>query len=328
MVCESSRDSKGVTMPRNRIQFQKGLSEARFEALYGSEEKCRALVVGWRWPDGFACPKCGGREHCIVGPRRLFQCNACRRQTSPMAGTIFNSTKLPLTTWFRAMYLITQTKQGISSIELGRRLGVTQTTAWKIKTKLAEAMRLTSEAERLDGDIEMDDAYLGGQRSGGKRGRGSPGKRPIIVAVQKDENGRPRRIKLRRIARFKRPRVKSLAKRIIAPGATVVTDGLSCFRGVADAGCRHVAIKTGSGRRAAQHPAFKWVNTMLGNIKSAIVGTYRAVTKKHVVRTLAEFEWRFNHRVDLAGMIPALGRAAVATKPQPYWWLKMADYGA
>jgi hypothetical protein len=70
------------------------------------------------------------------------------------------------------------------------------------------------------------------------------------------------------------------------------------------------------------------INTMLGNIKCAITGTYRALRKKHMVRYLAEFEWRFNHRFDLAAMIPALGRAAVATKPQPYWWLKMADYGA
>ena len=132
-------------MARNRIQFQKGLSEALFLALYGNEEQCRSLVVAWRWQEGFRCPKCGGQEHCIVGPRRLFQCNACRRQTSPMAGTIFNSTKLPLTVWFRAMYLVTQTKQGISSIELGRRLGVTQTTAWKIKTKLAEVMRAVGE---------------------------------------------------------------------------------------------------------------------------------------------------------------------------------------
>ena len=129
-------------MARNRIQFQKGLSEAGFVTLYGTEELCRAAVARWRWPHGFVCPKCGGAEHCIVGPRRLYQCNTCRRQTSLTAGTLFASTKVPLTTWFRAMYLITQTKQGISSIELGRRLGVMQTTAWKIKTKLVEAMRL------------------------------------------------------------------------------------------------------------------------------------------------------------------------------------------
>ena len=315
-------------MAGNRIQFQKGLSEARFATLYGTEDLCREAIAQWRWPDGFVCPACGSSDHCIVGPRKLFQCNACRRQTSLTAGTIFNATKVPLTTWFRAMYLITQTKQGISSIELGRRLGVTQTTAWKIKTKLAEVMRIAGEKDKLSGRIEMDDAYLGGERSGGKTGRGSPGKKPIVVAVQTDEKGRPRRIKLSRIPRFKRARVKSLAKRIIAPDATVLTDGLACFRGVADAGCIHVAIPTGPGRKAARHPAFRWVNTMLGNIKSAITATYRALRKKHMVRYLAEFEWRFNHRFDLAQMIPALGRAAVATKPAPYSWLKMADYGA
>lgn len=315
-------------MARNRIQFQKGLSETSFMTLYGTEEQCREAIAHWRWPEGFICPACGGTEHCIVGPRELYQCNACRRQTSLTAGTIFNSTKVPLTTWFRAMYLITQTKQGISSIELGRRLGTTQTTAWKIKTKLAEVMRIASDKGKLDGRIEMDDAYLGGERSGGKTGRGSPGKTPIVVAVQTDEKGRPRRMKLRRIARFKRRRMTSLAKSIIAPGTTVVTDGLACFRGVTDAGCVHIAIATGSGRRAARHPAFRWVNTMLGNIKCAITGTYRALRKKHMVRYLAEFEWRFNHRFDLEAMIPTLGRAAVNTRPAPYWWLKMADYGA
>src|SRR6476469_9083329 len=315
-------------MARNRIQFQKGLSEARFQALYGDEERCRALVIGWRWPDGFICPKCRGRACCVVGSRRLFQCNACRRQTSPMAGTIFNSTKLPLTVWFRAMYLITQTKQGISSIELGRRLGTTQTTAWKIKIRLAAAIRRDNDRTPLDGRVEMDDAYLGGQRSGGKTGRGSPGKRPIVVALQSSDGKRPARLKLRRIARFKRKRVKSVAKRIIAAGATVVTDGLKCFRGVADAGCTHVTIGTGSGRAAARPPAFKWVNTTLANIKTAIVATYRAVRKKHMVRTLAEFEWRFNHRDNLAAMIPILACAAARTTPVTYADLKWADYGA
>ena len=70
-------------MARSRIQFQKGLSEAQFAHLYGDEEKCRALVISWRWPEGFVCPKCGGLEHCVTSKRRLFQCNACRRQTSP-----------------------------------------------------------------------------------------------------------------------------------------------------------------------------------------------------------------------------------------------------
>ena len=123
-------------MARNAVQFQKGLSEPAFDRQYGMEEQCRAMVIAARWPDGFWWPAYEGREHGMVTTRDLFQCTACRRQTSPIAGTIFASTKLPLRTWFRAMYHLTQSKQGTSSIELGRRLGVTQTTAWTVKHKL------------------------------------------------------------------------------------------------------------------------------------------------------------------------------------------------
>ena len=84
-------------MARNKVQFQRGLSEAGFDALYGTEAQCRAVVIASRWPKGFECPGCGGR--------------ACRRQTSPIAGTIFASTHLPLRLWFRAMYHLTQSKQ-------------------------------------------------------------------------------------------------------------------------------------------------------------------------------------------------------------------------
>jgi ribosomal protein L37AE/L43A len=129
-------------MARNKVQFQKGLSEAAFETLYGTEAKCRAVVIASRWPNGFECPLCGGRTYCEVMSRGLFQCSSCRRQTSPIAGTIFASTHLPLRLWFRAMYHLTQSKQGISSIELGRRLGVTQTTAWKIKHRCCYRSRV------------------------------------------------------------------------------------------------------------------------------------------------------------------------------------------
>ena len=108
--------------------------------VYGTEEKCRAAVIASRWPNGFECPACGDRRYCEVKTRGLFQCSACRHQASPIAGTIFASTHLPPRPWFRAMYHLTQSKQGISSIELGRHLGVTQTTAWKMKHKLAQVM--------------------------------------------------------------------------------------------------------------------------------------------------------------------------------------------
>ena len=141
-------------MARNKVQFQKGLSEAEFDKLYGTEERCHAELARLRWPDGFECPDCGGQAHCVVkrGARQLFQCNACRKQTSVKAGTIFASSKLPLRLWFKTMYLMTQSKKGISSIELGRRLGVTQTTAWAMKHKFAQVMIERNGAKRLNGN--------------------------------------------------------------------------------------------------------------------------------------------------------------------------------
>ena len=223
-------------MARNSVQFQKGLGEAEFHDLYGSEEQCQAAVFAWRWPQGFVCPDCGGRDHRVVKTRGLHQCAPCRRQTSLAAGTIFAASKLPRRTWFRAMYHLTQGKGGISSLELARRLGVTQTTAWKLKHKLMQVMMERDAGKRLTGRVEMDDAYLGGERSGGKRGRGSPGKTPIVAAVETTPEGQPVRLKPRRVAGFRRKAVATLARRAIAPESTVVTDGLACFRGVADAG--------------------------------------------------------------------------------------------
>src|SRR3981081_3731845 len=121
-------------MARNKVQFQKGLSEAQFAVLYGTEDQCRQAVMRRRWPPGFCCLVCAGQQHSVVKTRALYQCTACRRQTSVIAGTIFAATKVPLCTWFRAMYHLTQSKGGISSIELGRRLGGITTHAWQSKT--------------------------------------------------------------------------------------------------------------------------------------------------------------------------------------------------
>jgi ribosomal protein L37AE/L43A len=155
-------------MARNAVQPQKGLSEAEFDRLYGIEEQCRAVVIELRWREAFSCPVCGGRSHSVVKTRGLFQCTTCRRQTSPIAGTIFTSTKLPLRMWFRVMYHLTQSKQRMASIELARRVGVRQTTAWMLKHKLQQAMRERDGHKRLKGRVEIDDAALGSERSGGK----------------------------------------------------------------------------------------------------------------------------------------------------------------
>ena len=113
------------------------------------------------------------------------------------------------------------------------------------------------------------------------------------------------RLKLRRVDGFRRKEVEKLARRSLDPPSTVVSDGLACFRGVTDAGCTHQPIRTGSGRTAVRPPAFKWVNTALGNIETAI---YRATRQQHIPRYLAEFAYRFDRRYDLAAMTLTCGQ--------------------
>ena len=148
---------------------------------------------------------------------------------------------------------------------------------------------------------------------------------PSVAAVETTPEGKPVRLKLRRVASFCNHAISGFAKRSLDPNCAVVSDGLVCFGAVKEAGCKHEVIKTGSGSAAAQVPAFKWVNTALGNIKAAITGTYRAIHEKHVPRYLAEFEYRFNRRYDLAAMLPRLTWAAVRTPPMPYRLLKLPD---
>ena len=150
-------------------------------------------------------------------------------------GTIFASTHLPLRLWFRAIYQLTQTKQGISSIELGRRLGVTQTTAWKIKHKLKQVMLERDATKRLSGRIEIDDAYLGGERSGGKRGRGVFGKTPFVAAVETTDEGKPVRLKLRCVTSFCAASIAGFAKRSLDPNCS--SSAMASVFAACDAGC-------------------------------------------------------------------------------------------
>ena len=111
---------EGVTVMGFKVASRvRGLSDEAFGEAFGTKEQCRAALVRLRWPGGFVCPCCGHREHCVLAGRGLYQCNRCKKQTSPTAGTIFHATKLPLTLWFAAIHLIVTAKNGISSVELG-----------------------------------------------------------------------------------------------------------------------------------------------------------------------------------------------------------------
>ena len=310
-------------MARNKVQFQKGLSLSNFLKAYGTEEQCFEALFAWRWPEGFRCPHCHHDKSCRLTHRKLQQCDHCHHQTSVTAGTLFEATKLPLTTWFLGIYLMTQDKKGISVMKLHRHLGISYNAAWRMKHKLMQAMMEQDHGKKLSGFIELDDAYLGGERTGGKRGRGAAGKTPFVAAVETTKEGNPTRVKLSVVKGFLSTEIRSWSQQHLAEGSTVISDGLACFNAVQDAGCLHDQLVCGGGRASVEEPEFYWVNTILGNLKSGLRSTYHAIRPKYAQRYLSEFQYRFNRRYDLKALLPRLVYAAIKAPPMPEKLLKI-----
>ena len=316
-------------MKMNRVQFQPGLSMPEFYERYATEAQCRAALEAARWPTGFACPACGGaaRTSFERGGLRYWQCGACARQCSLISGTIFESSKLPLSRWFLAMQLLTQSKNNVSALELMRQLGVSYRSAWLMKHKIMEAMRVREDRRELSGRVEIDDAYLGGERSGGKRGRGSENKVAFVAAVQTTPGGQPVVACLRRQPHTEQE-VAVFAASHIAPTATVVSDGLWCFGATTVVGAEHERHVTGGGKASVKLPQFKAVNTLLGNLKTAISGSYHAFDfAKYAHRYLAEFQYRFNRRFNLRAIFSRLASVASRSEPHNRLSIRAAEVG-
>lgn len=313
-------------MRMNRIQFQKGLSLPAFLEQFGTEAQCEAALEKARWPDGFRCPRCGQSPHYLLsGGHPTYQCRSCRLQTSLIAGTLFQSTQLPLTTWYLGIYLISQAKTNLSALALKRLLGVSYPTAWLMQQKLMQTMTERDALYTLEGQIQIDDAYLGGELAGGKVGRGSENKVPFVAAVSLDTAGHPLYIKMTPVPGFTLKAITDWAQRDLSPGCVVISDGLACFAGVTAAGCLHQPIVVG-GRKPKVLPEFNWINTVLGNLKTSFGGAYHAFDfSKYGVRYLAAFVYRFNRRFNLATLPMRLLAAAVNTSPRPAAWLRQAE---
>jgi hypothetical protein len=314
-------------MGMNRVQFQPGMSLFEFFGQFGTEAQCEAALGRVRWPAGFRCPRCGGVTHCVlrVRARKTFQCNSCHHQTSLIAGTLFEGTKLALTVWFLAIYLISQAKTGLSALALKRDLGVSYPTAWLIHHKLMQAMVEREAGYVLCGMVQVDDAYLGGELNDGTAGRGSENKVPFVAAVSLDAQGNPLRAKLAQLPGFTRKAIAEWASAALSPQSTVISDGLACFAGVTDVGCAHLPTVVG-GRKPKELPLFHWVNTVLGNVKTSLSGAYHAFAfGKYAEHYLGAITYRFNRRFNLHALPNRLLLAAVANGPCPEWSIRMAE---
>jgi hypothetical protein len=274
-------------VPQNKFQFQKGLSLVDFLRNFDTEEKCFIYLKKERWPNGYVCQECSSSSFCFIKTRKLFQYNRCHHQTSVTRNTVFHSTNLPLKTWFIAMFFLTQSKNGISALELKRQLGVSYKTAWSMKHKLMQAMLETDQGLQLKGFIELDDAYIGGKQKGGKRGRGTTNKQPFLAAVEIDLDNKPLKIKLSIVESFSKKQVSSWAKKHLTSGCLVYSDGYNCFRSIQELGIRHIGLTIGKGNFSTDHPKFNWVNTAQGKVKNSLTGTLHYHKTKYTGRYLS-----------------------------------------
>ncbi len=288
-----------------------------FMQQYGTEMQCEVALIASRWPQDFACSAYGSPASCLFRwqGRLYWQYASCRHQCRVIRDMIFESTKLPLSRWFLAIHLLTQAKNNVSTLELKRHLGASYCTVWLVKHKLLEVMRLREGACQLTGRVEIDDANLGGDRSGGKNGCGSKNRVPFIVAMQTTEDGQP--VLACFVPRlFTKRAVWECAATSFMRPLPVVSDGLWAFTATEAAGV-HEPVVAGDGKASAKLPQFRTVNTVLSNLKLAIAGTYLALKfEKYAHRYLAEIQYRFKRCFDLRSILPRLVQAVAVIEPQ------------
>jgi transposase-like protein len=269
--------------------YPRTLSE--LEDRFTSDRACREYLFSLRWPDGFACPWCGG-DKAWRTRRELWLCAHCRRQISVTAGTILQDTHLPLRLWFRAIWQVTSQKNGASALTVQRTLGLgSYKTAWTWLHKLRRAM-VRPGRDRLGGRVEVDETYWGA-REEGVVGRLTHEKALILVAAQ-EEGPRIGRIRMARVANLSSKSLHEFIGQAVEPGSTVVTDGLSTYEGLKGYDHEPIVIAH-TGKTASE--LLPRVHHVVSLLKRWLMGTlHGGVQPMYLDYYLDEFTFRFNRR--------------------------------
>ena len=239
-----------------------------WQKRYGTEEACAHALARQRWPEGFRCPRCGHDHGYAITTRHSYECSKCHYQASLTAGTLFHSTNLPLTKWFWAIYLAASDKGGISAARLCKQIEVSWITASRMLRKIRIAMGHRDSIYRLHDLIEIDDALVGGRRSG-KRGRGAEGKTPVLVAIE-NRDKRAGFIAMQQVSAVTRETVAQFVQRHLPPSQLVRSDALASLVEIGKTQ-HHAARVTPLGKAGEWLP---WVHIAIGNLKAFLLGTY------------------------------------------------------
>src|SRR2546426_4239644 len=292
-----------------------------FQRQFASEAACQDYLAACRWPDGFACRRCGHPRAYRLTQHRRWQCVACRYQVSLTAGTILHNTEAPLTIWFWGGYLMVTDKRGISALLLQRQLGLSRyETAWMLLHKLRRAM-VNAVREPLHGDVEIDDTWVGGPQPGLRGSRQLKGRKAAIVLVAVEKRGDTSgRVRMAVVRDFKQTTMFEFVKQHVAPGSTVHSDGLKGFEGVQAAGVRHVARTQPirSDLRKGVPSAVPLADRAIGNLQQWLIGTYHGVSKSQLQVYLDEFVFRPNRRRQPMAAFQTLLGLGAGRAPTPY----------
>lgn len=299
-----------------------------FQRQFATEDACQDYLAACRWPDGFACPRCGHRRASRIAAHRRWQCAGCRYQVSLTAGTILHNTKTPLTVWFWATYLTVTDKRGMSALLLQRQLGLRRyETAWMLLHKLRRAM-VNAGREPLHGEVEIDDTWIGGPQAGLQGSRQLRGRRAALVLVAVEKRGRASgRVRMAVIPDFKATTLTSFISQHIVPGSTIYTDGLKQFTGLPAKGDRHVPRtqpRPGDLRRGAQS-VVPLADRAIGNLQQWLVGTHHGVSRGQLQVYLDEFVFRHNRRRTPAAAFQTLLGLGSGRAPTPYRQIRGAQ---
>ncbi|CAM3150240.1 Transposase [Sphingomonas antarctica] len=282
-----------------------------FFARFPNEDACLEHIMAVRFGGTtMDCPDCGtvGVTFHKLRERRVYACPECRFQIAPTANTILHDTRTPLVSWFYAMYLFCTTRHGVSGKELQRQLGVTYKTAWRIGDQIR---KLTEKAQTFDallsGHVELDEAYIGGRTSGGKRGRGAPNKTIVMGLVARDG-----RMAAQVIPNVKKETLRAVVLDKVEAGSVVSTDELYSYNLLTGDGYQHGTVKHGQ-KEYAYYDYTTGVNHHVNSVegfwrlfKASIRSTHVAVSPKYLPRYLSEFTFRANHRARVNGMFDLL----------------------
>jgi transposase-like protein len=260
--------------------------------FFADPDRTVEYVASLRWPDGPVCPRCDGREHSYLTTRRVWKCKACKKQFSVKVGTIFEDSAIPLDKWMIAIWLIANSKNGISSHELGRALGITQKSAWFVNHRIRLAMESGS-FEKFDGEVEVDETYVGGKALNMHKSKRDQrrDKAVVVGAVQRGGKVRAAVVELPTHEAF-RDHVAANVERT----ATVYTDAHPAYESLWEFGYKHHGPVNHSVHYVDGSAHTNTIENFWSLLKRGLHGTYISVEPFHLGRYVEERLFAYNER--------------------------------